>query len=145
MRRIPRKSYSPLAQPHRLISLRRTWGDQNIGAEDVILTTIAEHHANIVPWQQLAGRTGCKIIFIPINADYTFDDQVVIDHLDRYQPKLFAFTAASNVLGTQTPVKRWVEWCGERGIKTLIDASQLGRTNPRHPVAQRRLSGLWRT
>ena len=108
----------------------RTWGDQNIGAEDVILTTIAEHHANIVPWQQLAGRTGCKIIFIPINADYTFDDQVVIDHLDRYQPKLFAFTAASNVLGTKTPVKRWVEWCGERGIKTLIDASQLAPHEP---------------
>ena len=82
-------------------TVSRAWGDANVGEGDVILLTIAEHHANIVPWHQLAERTGCKIEFLPLGEDYTIDDQVVIEAFERLKPKLFAFTAASNVLGTE--------------------------------------------
>ena len=46
-------------------TVARSWGDANVGQGDVILLTIAEHHANIVPWQQLAARTGCRVEFLP--------------------------------------------------------------------------------
>ena len=102
----------------------RTWGDRNLSCDDVILTTIAEHHANIVPWHQLAERTGCKVVFLPLKEDFTFDDENVKEHLERLRPKLFAFTAVSNVLGTKSPVDKWVKWATELGTTTLVDASQ---------------------
>jgi cysteine desulfurase/selenocysteine lyase len=112
-------------------TVARTWGDANLGRGDVILATIAEHHANIVPWHQLAERTGCKVVFLPITSEYTFDDTVVKDHLERLQPKLFAFTAVSNVLGTKTPVRRWAQLAKSFGAVTLVDASQ---ATPHEPI-----------
>ena len=47
-------------------TIARSWGDANIGPDDEILLTIMEHHSNIVPWQQLAERTGAKIRFVKI-------------------------------------------------------------------------------
>jgi len=108
----------------------RTWGDQNLREGDVILTTIAEHHANIVPWHQLCERTGCRVEFLPLKKDFTFDDETVHQKLRELRPKLFAFTAVSNVLGTITPVKRWVHWARELGITTLVDASQAAPHQP---------------
>ena len=105
-------------------TVARTWGEVNVGRDDVILLTIAEHHANIVPWQQLAERTGCRIEFLPLGEDFDIDDEVVQDHLQRLQPKLFAFTAASNTLGTEFPVARWVKMAREVGAHVLIDAAQ---------------------
>ncbi len=46
----------------------RAWGDQNVSADDEILLTIFEHHSNIVPWQQLADRSGCKVKFVGITS-----------------------------------------------------------------------------
>ena len=105
-------------------TVARTWGDANVGSDDVILLTIAEHHANIVPWQQLAERVGCRIEFLPIDDDFLIDDEIVQAALDKHQPKLFAFTAASNVLGTENPVKRWAKMAHDRGAAVLIDAAQ---------------------
>ncbi|TVP97084.1 MAG: SufS family cysteine desulfurase [Planctomycetaceae bacterium] len=105
-------------------TVARAWGDSQITADDTLLLTLAEHHANIVPWQQLAERTGCRIVFLPLTSDGRIEDDVVADHLRRLRPKLFAFTAVSNVLGTEFPVSRWVEMA--RGFKTtvLVDAAQ---------------------
>ncbi|KAA1262157.1 putative cysteine desulfurase [Rubripirellula obstinata] len=105
-------------------TVARTWGDTNIGPGDVILLTIAEHHANIVPWQQLAQRVGCKIEFLPIDDDFLISDEVVQAALQKHQPKLFAFTAASNVLGTENPVKRWTKIAHDHDAIVLIDAAQ---------------------
>lgn len=88
-------------------TVARSWGDANIGRDDVILLTIAEHHSNIVPWHQLAERIGCRVEFLPLGDDFLIDDEVVREHLDRLHPKLFGFASASNVLGTEFPVQRW--------------------------------------
>jgi cysteine desulfurase / selenocysteine lyase len=105
-------------------TVARTWGDTNVGPGDCVLLTIAEHHANIVPWHQLAARTGCRVEFLPIADDYTIDEAVVLDYLQRLRPKLFAFTAASNTLGTEFPVASWTRLAHEHGVKVLVDAAQ---------------------
>ncbi len=102
----------------------RSWGDTHIGPDDHILLTIAEHHANIVPWQQLAQRTGCRIVFLPLADDGQIDDAVVAGYLEKYRPKLFAFTALSNVLGTEVPVAQWVQLARQFGAAVLVDAAQ---------------------
>lgn len=105
-------------------TVARSWGDSNVGEGDVILLTIAEHHANIVPWHQLSERTGCRVEFIPLRDDFTFDDEVVREHLERLKPKMFAFTSSSNVLGTETPVADWTALAHQCGATVLVDAAQ---------------------
>jgi cysteine desulfurase / selenocysteine lyase len=105
-------------------TVARSWGDANITANDTILLTIAEHHANIVPWHQLSERTGCKVIFMPVAEDGTISDEVLQQHLDQHHPKLFAFVAVSNVLGTEFPVERWVKLAHAAGATVLVDAAQ---------------------
>ncbi|MEL6107259.1 MAG: SufS family cysteine desulfurase [Planctomycetota bacterium] len=102
----------------------KSWGEKEITAEDTILLTIAEHHANIVPWQQLAERTGCRIEFLPLGESLEISDESVEQAIERFRPKMFAFTAASNVLGTHLPVKRWTSIAHRLGATVLIDAAQ---------------------
>ena len=103
--------------------LAKSWGMQNIGAGDEIVVSLLEHHANIVPWQQLAALTGAKIRVIPV------DDSGQI-RLDEYQKllnertKLVAITQVSNALGTVTPVKQIVELAHRVGAKVLVDGAQ---------------------
>lgn len=111
-------------------TVARAWGDWQVTAGDTILLTIAEHHANIVPWQQLAQRTGCRVIYLPITDDGRIDDAVVAEHLDRHRPKLFSFTAVSNVLGTEFPVKRWASLAHDVGATVLVDAAQAAPHQP---------------
>ena len=101
-----------------------SWGTQNLSSNDTILLTIAEHHANIVPWQQLASRVGCRIEFLPLQDDFSIETDAVQSALERLQPKLFAFTAASNVLGTNFPVTEWTRLAHEHDNTVLVDAAQ---------------------
>lgn len=105
-------------------TVARTWGDAHIGKDDVILLLISEHHANIVPWHQLADRVGCRIEFVPIDDEFLITDETIAEHLDRHQPKLFAFGAASNTLGTEYPVERWTTMAHQAGACVLVDAAQ---------------------
>lgn len=101
----------------------RSWGDANVRAGDEILLTEMEHHSNIVPWQQLAERTGCRIRFIPI----TDDGRLRLESLDALlseRTKLVAFTAVSNVLGTINPVRAIVDRAHAAGALALVDAAQ---------------------
>lgn len=111
-------------------TVARAWGDARVEAGDRILLTLAEHHANIVPWQQLAERTGCEISFLPLSADGRIATAVVAEHLERLRPKLFAFTAVSNVLGTEFDVARWVQLAHEQGAAVLVDAAQAAPHQP---------------
>ncbi len=111
-------------------TVARAWGDANVKAGDTILLTIAEHHANIVPWHQLAERTGCKIEFLPLDENFTITDEVVADHLQRLRPKMFAFTASSNTLGVEFPVQRWTSMAHDHGSRVLVDAAQAAPHQP---------------
>jgi cysteine desulfurase/selenocysteine lyase len=105
-------------------TVARSWGDANVSAGDVILLTIVEHHANIVPWHQLAERTGCRVEFVMIDDDYLIADDAVAAALETHQPKLFGFVAASNTLGTEFPVERWTKLAHDAGAVVLVDAAQ---------------------
>lgn len=101
----------------------RSWGDANVRRGDEILLTEMEHHGNIVPWHQLAERTGCDIRFLPI----TDDGLLRLDELPKFlnpRTKLFAFAAVSNVLGTINPVEKLVAAAHAAGALALVDAAQ---------------------
>lgn len=101
----------------------QSWGGQNVGEGDEIIVSHLEHHANIVPWQQLAQAKGAKLRVIPV------DDQGQI-RLDEYEKllndrtKIVAIGHVSNVLGTVVPVKEVVARARARGIVTLVDGAQ---------------------
>ncbi len=101
----------------------RSWGDSQVQAGDEILVTMMEHHSNLVPWQQLAERTGCTIQFIPVedNGTLALDK---IDALVSERTKLVAITAISNVLGTINPLQEIIAKAHAVEAKVLVDAAQ---------------------
>lgn len=109
----------------------RSWGDANVKPGDEILLTEMEHHANIVPWQQLAARTGAVVRFLPI----TDDGQLELDALDRFlapRTRMVAVAAVSNVLGTINPLEQIIARAHAAGALVLVDAAQSvphGRTD----------------
>ena len=80
-----------------------TWGQQHLGPGAEILVTEMEHHANVVPWQMLAERTGARLTVAPIDADGDLD-LAAFDALLTERTRLVAVTHVSNVLGTVNPV-----------------------------------------
>lgn len=101
----------------------RTWGDANLRAGDEILLTEMEHHSNIVPWHQLAARTGCQVRFLPI----TDQGQLRLDLLDQFltpRTRLMAVTAVSNVLGVINPIAKIAARVHAAGALLLVDAAQ---------------------
>jgi cysteine desulfurase/selenocysteine lyase len=101
----------------------RSWGEANIKQGDEILVTIMEHHSNLVPWQQLAERTGAVLRHIPI----TDDGLLILDSLDTLlseRTKIVAVASVSNVLGTINPTKEIARRAHEAGALLLVDAAQ---------------------
>lgn len=101
----------------------RSWGDANLQPGDEILLNEMEHHANIVPWQQAAERTGALIRWLPIGDD----GQLRLDLLDSLlteRTRLVAVTAVSNVLGTINPVAEVIRRAHAAGALVLVDAAQ---------------------
>lgn len=94
-----------------------------VGEGDEILVTEMEHHANLVPWQELARRTGATLRWIPMADDFTLDLSD-LDSLIGARTKVVAFTHQSNVLGTINPVDRLVEAARAVGALTVLDAAQ---------------------
>ncbi len=103
--------------------ISQAWGDANLGPGDEILLTEMEHHSNIVPWQQLCQRKGCKIRWAPITSDFTLDVEQFASLLSP-RTKLVSFTAVSNVLGTVNPVKQLVQLAKRVGATVVVDAAQ---------------------
>jgi cysteine desulfurase/selenocysteine lyase len=94
-----------------------------IGPGDEIVVTEMEHHANLVPWQQLCQRTGATLRWFGVTDDGRLDLSNV-DELVNERTKIVAFTHQSNVLGTINPVKSLVDAAHEVGALTLLDACQ---------------------
>ena len=84
-----------------------SWGGAFVSPGDEILLTKMEHHSNLVPWQLLAGRTGCVLRFVDVTPEGTLDLED-FDRLLARQPRLVAFTHVSNSLGTINPVREIV-------------------------------------
>ncbi|MEM7343386.1 MAG: cysteine desulfurase [Chloroflexota bacterium] len=100
-----------------------SWGDANIKEGDVILSTEMEHHANIVPWQQLAARKGATVKYIPVT-DQGYLDMAAFDSLLTPDVKLVAVVHMSNVLGTINPVEEIIEKAHNVGALVLLDGAQ---------------------
>lgn len=94
-----------------------------IAAGDLILIDTAAHHANIVPWQELAKRTGAIIKPIPLDRDGRLDRHVY-QVLLALKPKIVALCHVSNALGTVNPVVELVQQAKAQGAITLVDGAQ---------------------
>lgn len=100
-----------------------TWGRQNIQAGDEIVTTLLEHHSNIVPWQLLAAEKNAVLKFIEVDENGVLrQDQ--IEGLITEKTKLVAATMMSNVAGTITPIKAIVDRAHAVGAVCLVDGAQ---------------------
>jgi cysteine desulfurase/selenocysteine lyase len=101
----------------------RAWGDENVGAGDHIVLTEMEHHSNIVPWQQLAARTGAEIDWVGVTDDGLLDMDSLAEALSR-GPKLLAVTHVSNVLGTLNPLAEISRMAHDAGALVVADGAQ---------------------
>ena len=100
-----------------------SWALPRLKAGDVILMSRMEHHANIVPWQLVAQRTGATIKVAEIHTDGTLDLDALYAAMTG-GVKLLAITHTSNVLGTVNPVREICREARRRGIVTVVDGSQ---------------------
>lgn len=90
---------------------------------DEILVTEMEHHANLVPWQELARRTGARLRWLPLGDDFRLDLSD-LDALLTERTKVLALTHQSNVLGTVNPLPELVERAHAVGALVVLDACQ---------------------
>lgn len=101
-----------------------SYGENFLNAGDEIVITELEHHANLVPWQNLALKKNLKLKYIPVGKDGDLDlsglDQIITD-----KTKFVAFTGCSNLLGTITPFEKVIAAAKKVGAKTFMDAAQL--------------------
>jgi cysteine desulfurase/selenocysteine lyase len=101
----------------------KSWGAQHVGEGDEIIVSNLEHHANIVPWQQLASAKGAKLRVIPVDDS----GQVLLDEYAKLlndRTRIVAVTQVSNALGTVVPVKTIVEMAHRAGAVALVDGAQ---------------------
>ena len=102
---------------------------ETLSAGDEIILTEMEHHANIVPWQQLASRRGILLKFIPIHNDGTLNLEE-LPRLFSKRTKLLSVTMISNVLGTRNPVETLIAQAHAAGVPVLLDAAQAVPVDP---------------
>jgi len=103
--------------------IAQSWGRANIGEGDEIVVTWLEHHANIVPWQQLAAAKGAKLRVAPV------DDtgQIILEEYEKLlgpRTKLVSLTQVSNALGTVTPAAEMTAIAHRHGACVLVDGAQ---------------------
>lgn len=102
-----------------------TWGEQNVSKNDEIVTTIMEHHANFVPWQELTKVTGCKLLVVGLKASGYLNEDELLSKVNK-KTKFVVLTHVSNVLGTINPVKKLIKAIKQKNSRclVLIDGAQ---------------------
>lgn len=100
-----------------------SWAMPRMEAGDEIVLSVAEHHANIVPWHFLRERQGVVLKWVDVDANGDLDPAAVLAAITP-RTKLVAVTHMSNVLGTVVDVKAIVAGAKERGVPVLVDGSQ---------------------
>ena len=101
----------------------QAWGRRNVKAGDEIVITWLEHHANIVPWQQLCLETGARLRVAPV------DDRgdILLDEYEKLlgpRTRIVALTQVSNALGTVTPAREMIAAAHRHGALALVDGAQ---------------------
>ena len=99
------------------------YGLQNLKSDDEILITVAEHHANIIPWQMLCQKTGAKIVAVPVDDDGCFNITELKDRVTK-NTKIISVPHVSNVLGTIFPVKEISAIAHENNAICVVDGCQ---------------------
>ncbi|KAH0676809.1 hypothetical protein KY285_024610 [Solanum tuberosum] len=100
-----------------------SWGLSNLKPGDEIITTIAEHHSAIVPWQIVAQKTGAVLRFVNLTEDEVPDVGQLRDFLSR-STKLLVMHHVSNMLASVLPMDEVISWAHDVGAKVLVDACQ---------------------
>ncbi len=102
----------------------QSWGRANLKAGDVVVSTVMEHHSNIVPWQLLAAEKGIVVKYVPLLPDGTLDLEEYARLLRDKPVRLVAVMHVSNVLGTINPVADMARRAHEAGALILVDGAQ---------------------
>lgn len=100
-----------------------SWGLTYLKKGDEIVLTELEHHANLLPWQHVAQKTGAILKFIPVTANGSLDYAAIPD-LITTKTKLVAITQSSNAIGTPVDIATIVPYVRQVGAKLLVDAAQ---------------------
>ena len=106
------------------------WGGRHLRSGERILLTLMEHHANIVPWQMVAKRTGATLDYVTLTEDGHLDVESFGRALARH-PRIVAFTGMSNVLGSIPPTRALADAAHAAGALVVVDGAQLV---PHRPV-----------
>jgi cysteine desulfurase / selenocysteine lyase len=101
----------------------QTYGRRHVGADDEIVVTHLEHHANIVPWQKLAKEKGARLRVAPVDDD----GAILLEDFERLlgpKTRIVAITHVSNALGTIVPVREMTAIAHRYGARVLVDGAQ---------------------
>jgi cysteine desulfurase/selenocysteine lyase len=101
----------------------KSWGHRNVEKDDEIVITWLEHHANIVPWQQLCSEKGARLRVAPVNDR----GEVILEEYEKLlgpRTRIVAFSQVSNALGTITPARQMIEMAHRHGARVLVDGAQ---------------------
>lgn len=117
----------------------QAWGEWNVGAGDLVVTTIAEHHSNMLPLMLLAERKGAVVEHVPLGPDGRIDMRAYHAALAR-GPKLVAVAHVGNVMGIEAPVREMAGAARAAGARFLLDAAQ---SFPHRVLDVRELGADW--
>lgn len=104
--------------------LAYSYGLNNLKKDDEILITILDHHANLVPWQMVAKKTGAKLVYAYLNDDCGLDYDDLKNKINE-KTKIVSVTGASNVTGELIDSKLITKWAHEVGAISIVDGAQL--------------------
>lgn len=103
--------------------IAKAWGERNVREGDEIVVTWLEHHANIVPWQQLAAKVGARLRVAPVDDS----GQIILEEYEKLlgpRTRLVSLTQVSNALGTVTPAAEMTAMAHRHGAVVLVDGAQ---------------------
>ena len=102
------------------------WADQHLKTGDVILSSLMEHHSDLVVWQEVCKRTGARLELVPVDGQGRLDLEVFKTKLRNLPVKLVAMVHVSNALGTVNPLEQIVQLTKlkDKNIRILVDGAQ---------------------
>lgn len=103
--------------------IAQSYGMTHLKKGDEILLSKMEHHSNIVPWQQVAKKTGATLVYVGLTKDGLFDLEALKAKLSE-KTKIVTLAHVSNVLGLKVPVKKIAQLAHEKGAIMIVDAAQ---------------------